>query len=340
METHTPSTRSLIKVAYGNRSLLIVFFRGDKAMDKLRHYEIDDKLGEGKHGPAFLATDSHHQRTVVIKHLNHPTTATDEWKSQYRARLQQSDQINNPLLARSFTLEEEDGQMFVVREHIEGRSLTEVIAAGLPTPARILKIAIDLVGQLGSLHSAGLVHGNITSANIILEQDGTARLVDDGLGLAGEVWSQHPPAPTGEMICLAPELFRDEDPSIHSDHYALGSLLYLMWTGQPIFPDDDVDALKRSIAQEPVSFELHPSRAVPGIARLLISKLLAKDPDQRFASSDELLFTIQGMISLGSTPNRTPSGKSRSWSPRLYLLMSVLAALLVILWLVITSGRP
>ncbi len=309
-------------------------------MDKLRHYEISEKLGEGKHGPAFLATDGRHQRTVVIKHLNHSTTATDEWKSQYRARLQQLGQINNPQLARAFTLEEADGQTFIVREHFVGRNLTEVMAAGLPIPARILKIALELVGQLGSLHGHGLVHGNITPTNIIIEPNGTARLIDDGLGLVGETWSHHPPASTSEMICLAPELFKDESPSIHSDHYALGSLLYLMWTGQPIFPDDDVDALLRSIAQEPVSFEVHPSRTVPGVARLLIGKLLAKDPNERFVSSDELLFTIQGMIALESTPEPTPTGKSRPRSPRLYFLISVLAALLVVLWLVITGGDP
>ena len=81
---------------------------------------------------------------------------------------------------------------------------------------------------------------------------------------------------------------------------------------------------------------------MPGVSRLLITKLLAKHPDERFVSTDELLFTIQGMIALGSAPEPPAPTPRRSWIPaqRQYLLVSVLAALLMILWLVITSGKP
>ena len=142
------------------------------------------------------------------------------------------------------------------------------------------------------------------------------------------------------MVCLAPELLSGGVPSQQSDNYALGALLYLMWTGQPVFPDDDPETLIRSIIEEPVSFELHPSRELPGVARLLIGKLLAKDPDERFVSTDELRFTLQGMITLGSGPE--PPSPPRTWSPspRQYLLISVLAVLLVILWLAITGDQP
>ncbi|MCD6250066.1 MAG: serine/threonine protein kinase [candidate division Zixibacteria bacterium] len=308
-------------------------------MDKLQHYEIAEKLGEGKHGPSFLAMDTNLQCKVVVKQLDHPITKNDEWKNQYQKRLEQLNQINNARLTKYHILEEADGHRFIVREHFEGKNLTEWIRTYLPTPARILKIALELTTQLKVLHDNGLVHGNITPANIIINSRGQAKLVDDGLGFNGDTWSKCPEALTGEIVYLAPELLSGGEPSPHSDNYALGALTYLMWTGQPVFPDDDPETLIRSIVEEPVSFELYPSREVPGVARLLISKLLAKDPDGRFVSTDELLFTLQEMIALGSEPEAPPSKKKWSPSPRQYLLVSVLAVLLVILWFVITIDR-
>jgi len=308
-------------------------------MDRLRHYEIVEKLGEGKHGPAFLAMDTGNQRAVVVKLLDHPDTKTDEWKNQYRERLEQLNQVNDARLTRYYSLEEADGHQFIVRELVEGQSLTERTRSDLLSPSQIMEITLELVKQLKILHDCNLVHGNITPANVIIDTRGRAKLVDDGLGFAGETWSKHPQTPAGEMVCLAPELFGGGDPSPHSDHYALGALLYLMWTGQPVFPDDDPDTLIRSIVEEPVSFEVHSSREVPGVARLLISKLLAKDPEERFISTDELLFTLQGMIALGSGPEPTPPRKKWAPSPRQYLLVSILAVLLVILWFVITIDR-
>ena len=309
-------------------------------MDKIKHYEIAEQLGDGKHGPTFLAMDTGHQRAVVIKRLDHPATRTDEWKNRYRARLQQLIQIDDPRLTKYHSLEETDGYQFIVREYIEGQSLTEWLRSDLPGPAQIMEIALDLATQLKALHDRSLVHGNITAANVIIGTRGGVRLVDGGLGLASETETRHPPMPADEMVYLAPELLAGEDPGPYSDQYALGTILYLMWTGQPIFPDDDPETLRRSIVEEPVSFELHPAREVPGVSRLLINKLLAKLPDERFVSTDELLFTLQGMISLGSAPE--PAATRKKWSPppRLYLLMSVLTALLVILWLVITSDNP
>jgi len=124
-----------------------------------------------------------------------------------------------------------------------------------------------------------------------------------------------------------------------TDHYSLGAVLYQMLSGQPPFGDDDAEALTRSIRSEPVSFEVRPSRDVPGVVRLLIGKLLAKDPEERFASTDELLFTLQGMMSLGLETARLVEKKKRSPTPRQYLMISALVLLLIILWLVITSNN-
>ena len=327
------------EVACGNKLLLIGLRQSDGVMERLRHYKIVEKLGEGKHGPAFLAMDTNLQRTVVVKQLDHPATKTDEWKNQNQKRLEQLDQINNARLIKYHFLEEVDGQRFIVREHIEGKNLTEWIQTDLPTLTHILKIALELTTQLKVLHDNGMVHGNITPANVIINSRGQARLVDEGLGFEGNIWAKHPQLPIGEIVYLAPELLSGGEPSPHSDNYALGALLYLMCTGQPVFPNDDPETLIHSIAEEPVSFELHPSRKVAGVFRLLISKLLAKDPDERFVSTDELLFTLQEMIALGSEPEVPPPQNKWSPSPRQYLLVSVLAVLLVILWFVITLDK-
>lgn len=305
-------------------------------MNRLLHYEIAEKLGEGKHGATYLAMDTGFQRAVAIKLLDHPHTKTDEWKLDFQSRMARFETIDDVRLARFYSLEEAEGQRFIVREYIEGRTVAEVVQTNPIEHAQILEISLELTTLLKNVHDHGLVHGNLSPTNILINLRGRVRLCDPGLGLPDEAWAGFPRNSYGDMVYMAPELFTGGEPTVGTDHYSLGALLYLMWTGQPLFPDDDPNRLALTIRREPVSFEVRPARDIPGVARLLIDKLLAKDPDERFVSTEELLFTLQGIMSLGVEPTVLVSRKKWSPTPRQYLLISVLVLLLVILWLVVT----
>jgi serine/threonine-protein kinase len=246
-------------------------------------------------------------------------------------------QLDDGPMARFHSLEEADGKRFVVREYIEGRTISDLLRTGPVEYAQVLQTAVEITIALKTLHQIGLVHGNITPANLFIDSRGKLRLADGFLGISFDAESVGGQNVLDDMTYLAPELLAGGEVTIASDHHALGAVLYLMLVGQPPFYDDDPETLVRTIRQEQVSFEVRPERNVPGVARMLIGKLLAKDPDDRFASTDELLFTIQGMMSLGTKTPVLVGKKKWSPSPRQYVMISMLVVLLVIFWLIITS---
>lgn len=309
-------------------------------MDRLLHYDLAEKLGESKNGSTFLAMDTGLQRGVVIKLLDHPSAASDDWRSQFMFDMQRLDKVGEEQIARFYSLEEAEGQWFIVREYIEGRSIDELIRTGPVAYSQVIETALELVTGLTKLHQIGLTHGNITPTNVFIDSKSRVRLTDCALGLPYHARAADQPGLLADIACLAPELLEGGELSISSDHYALGALLYQMLTGQPPFFGDDRETLARAISQEPVSFEIRPEVDIPGVARLLVGKLLAKEPEDRFVSTEELLFTIQGMMSLGTEAPILVGKQKWSPTPRQYAMISVLVLLLVILWLVATTGNP
>jgi serine/threonine protein kinase len=239
---------------------------------------------------------------------------------------------------RFYSLEEADGQLFIVREYIDGKSLDDLVKNSPLSYSRMLRAGLELATVIKKLHENGLVHGNITAANLFTDEQERSRLTDLGLGLPIETWPANPPASIHDIPFLAPEILEGGRTSFATDQYAIGAVLYQMLTGQPPFYDEDPQTLIQAVLQEPVSFEIRPLSTVPGVARLLIGKLLAKKPEDRFVSTDELQFTLQGMLSLGAQPAPVTTEKRWTPSPRLYMLISVLAILLVILWLVVSNS--
>lgn len=306
-------------------------------MDRLLHYEIAERLGEGKNGATYLAMDTGLQRAVVIKLLDHPATQGEDWRSQFLSRIEQMNRIDDGPMARFYSLEETDGRRFVVREYVYGRTISDLLRIGPVDYAQVLQTAVEITTALKTIHQIGLVHGNITPNNLLLDSRGKLRLADGFLGISCDAESIGGQNLLDDMTYSAPELLAGGEATITSDHYALGAVLYQMLIGQPPFYDDDAETLVRSIRQEQVSFEVRPECNLPGVARMLLGKLLAKDPDDRFVSTDELLFTIQGMMALG-VESPAPVGKKKwSPSPRQYVMISMLVMLLVIFWLIITS---
>lgn len=323
-------------IGSGQRSFCLGLAADD--MERILHYDIAKKLGVGKNGPSYLAMDTGFQRAVVLKFLNHPHTQAGEWRTEFKSQAEREAAVDDERLVRFYSLEEADGQLFIVREYIDGKSLDDLVKNSPLSYARMLRVGLELATVIKKLHENGLVHGNITAANLFTDDRERSRLTDLGLGLPVETWPANVPASIHDIPFLAPEILEGGRASFATDQYAIGAVLYQMLTGQPPFYDEDPQTLIQAVLQEPVSFEIRPLSSVPGVARLLIGKLLSKNPEDRFVSTDELLFTLQGMLSLGAKPAPVTTEKKWTPSPRLYMLISVLAILLVILWLVVSNS--
>ncbi len=295
-------------------------------MTSLLHFDITEKLGEGKNGEAFLALDSGLQRVFVLKMLDPDRAQDDVWLSSYRAQIGILSKIEDPVLAEAYSVEQDGDKRFVVREFIEGISVGRLVAKRPYDYRSFLHIAISLGEALRSLHDRDIFHGNLTSENIIVSTKKGVKLTDCGLAVAGK-----------DIAFVAPEILRGETETEQSDLYSLGAVLYHTLTGLPVFVDDDPVRLQEMIFNEPVSFDPSTASLIPTDARLLIGKLLSKTPADRFGSAEELLITLREMKALGQAAPEASEQPHSKYSPRQYLLISIFAALLVILWLVVSS---
>jgi serine/threonine protein kinase len=294
-------------------------------MDRILQYEIAQTLGEGKNGVAYLAVDSGLQRAVVVKSLEKTTWAGDEdRRSAFLDLMERFDNLNNARIARFYSLDQAGGGGSAVREVVEGQTAADVVKSGPLAYARWLETAVDLARTLKIIHDAGLAHGNITTGNTFVTSNGTITLTDVALGTGLSHRDDF-----ADDVYVAPELADGKDATAASDLYSLGVVLYYLLSGR--MPDLRDRESGRDL------FDGFSDVSAPGVARLLVRRLIAPDPKDRFGSVDELILTLQGMISLGAEPQVSPSSRKWSPTPRQYLLMALLALLLIILWLAITS---
>ncbi|MCX6835802.1 MAG: serine/threonine-protein kinase [candidate division Zixibacteria bacterium] len=294
-------------------------------MDRILQYEVAQTLGKGKNGAAYLAVDSGLQRAVVVKSLERTTSAGDESRrTAFLDQMERFNNLDNTRIARFYSLDQAEGRWIVVREYVEGQTAADLVKSGPLSYARWLDLALELARTLKVVHDACLAHGNITTGNVFVTATGSVRLTDVGLGTVVSHRDDY-----AEDIYVAPELVDGNEATAAGDLYALGVVLFYLLSGRmPNAPDGESGG---------TLFDGISETRAPGVARLLVRRLMAPDPNDRFGSTDELILTLQGMISLGTEPQMSLPPRKWSPTPRQYLMVSLLVLLLIILWLAISS---
>ncbi|WP_030443038.1 diguanylate cyclase [Actinoplanes subtropicus] len=192
---------------------------------------------------------------------------------------------NHPGLPRVHEVGETGHRPYLIMELIEGRSLAEEIRIRPLGVDRVIGLGAQLAGALAALHDVGLVHRDVKPQNVMIEPDGTARLID--LGMAGRAAAGVVEQTVGTLQYCAPEqsgtLHRPVD--ARSDLYALGAVLHECLTGAPPFAAADTGELLRMHAATPPPDPRAARPEVPDILAEVIGRLLAKDPDDRYQTA-------------------------------------------------------
>ncbi len=200
--------------------------------------------------------------------------------------------VGHAQLPRIFDVGLVEAGPYLVLEYVDGRPLSEVIRTGRIDEARALRLASDVAAPLAAAHRAGLVHRDVKPDNIIVDRNGAARLIDFGLAARG---GRQDDRVAGTLLYSAPEqtgmLKRPVDG--RSDLYALGVVLFEAVTGRPPFESSDAGELIRlhATAQVPDPRMMRPGLSATFAA--VITKLMAKDPDDRYQSGESLLADVQ-----------------------------------------------
>jgi CHASE2 domain-containing sensor protein/predicted Ser/Thr protein kinase len=276
---------------------------------RLHRYEIVRPLGAGAMGQVFLATDPELKRAVAIKLLRHATEHAPflEREAQALARLR------HPNVVAVYDVGGEGSRRFVALEYVRGQTLTE----WLQTPRAVRQI-LDAFGQaaqgLAAAHAAGLVHRDFKPDNVLVGDDGIAKVSDFGLarapakggvratGVLGLDLSAHGQV-MGTPRFLAPEVFQGQAANAKSDQFAFCVALWEALAGEPPFDGPDLPSLRAAVlsgAPRP----LPATHRMPPWLRPLLLRGLSRDPARRHGSMSALLRALAQALSRNTARRR------------------------------------
>lgn len=254
-------------------------------------YELHRRLARGGMADVFLARDQLLDRPVAVKVLFPQFAAEPTFVERFRREAQAAANLNHPSIVAVYDWGEHDNTYFIVMEYVEGRSLAEIIRAeGTLHPDRSAEIATDVAAALGFAHRNGTVHRDVKPGNILITPSGQVKVTDFGIARAfggGDDLTQ-----TGSVMGTAtyfsPEQAQGKNVDPRSDLYSLGIVLFEMITGNPPFLGDSPVAIAYKHVQEAPPRPTSINPAVPKSLEGIIARMLAKNPDQRYASAEDV----------------------------------------------------
>jgi tRNA A-37 threonylcarbamoyl transferase component Bud32/putative methionine-R-sulfoxide reductase with GAF domain len=256
-------------------------------------YRIESVLGHGGMGVVYRARDLKLDQDIALKRIR-PDRVSPERRETLRREIILSRRVTHENVCRVFDLVELNGEDFVSMEYLPGRTLKDIEDDEKTLPlGRGLAIAKKICRGLAAAHRIGILHRDLKPENVIVAEDGTPRLMDFGIAVESAVYrGEKEDTVPGTPQFLAPELLRGDAPSIRTDIYAMGVLLYEMFTGQVPFDDPDTARLVRRVISEPApkAETLRPD--LPPELLGILDRTIVKDPQARFPDADALADAI------------------------------------------------
>ncbi len=257
----------------------------------ISHYRILRKLGEGGMGAVYEAEDTNLQRTVALKFLLPHFVEGHADRERFVQEARAAAALDHANICTIHEIGEVDDQMYIVMAYIEGRSVREIVDTRRLALEEAMDIAIQVANGLREAHEKGFVHRDIKSANVMVTQKGHAKILD--FGLASRIERGQPGTEeltAGTAAYMSPEQLGSGRPiDQRSDIWSLGIVLYEMITGELPFKGEYEQAIGYSILNEEPTPLARYHAGIPDRLQAVITRALAKNPDDRYRNVDEML---------------------------------------------------
>ncbi len=271
---------------------------GLPTMERIAHYRLDRKLGEGGMGVVFAAEDQRLGRRVALKMirrgLGDPTARERLWREARCAAA-----VNHPNVCQLYEVGEANGELYLAMELLEGESLADRITRGALPVAEAGSTALAILDALAPLHREGVLHRDLKPSNVFLTPHGV-KLLDFGLAatFAGRESTDLTQADMvmGTPHYVSPELLEGAEVDGRADLFAVGAVLYEMLSARQAFPGRAVAQIFKAVLHD----EPPPLGGSPTVASLerVLRRALAKKPERRYDSAEAMAADLRGALLL------------------------------------------
>ena len=259
-------------------------------------YEIVEKIGNGGMATVYKAVDKVLKRNVAVKILRDEFTTDEEFIKRFEVEAQSAARLTHPNIVSIYDVGVEDSLHYIVMELIQGKTLKEIIVEERgPLPWKwSVNVAIQIASALETAHKNDIIHRDIKPHNIIITEDGIAKVTDFGIAKAVSNSTITAFGTTiGSVHYFSPEHARGGFTDAKSDLYSLGVVMYEMVTGKvPFDADTPVSVALKHMQEEPEE-PIELNKHVPTAVNKIIMKALQKDTTLRYQSASEMLVDLR-----------------------------------------------
>ncbi len=274
-------------------------------------FELVEEIGRGGMGVVFKARDQRLDRTIALKMLPHHLSADSSAKNRFIAEARAAAALEHPNIATIYDIgEAPDGRLYIAMAFYEGETLRDRINRGPLDIGEVIDITRQVSAGLARAHSKQVIHRDIKPANILLDADGTVRILDFGIAKVADTKLTRSGETIGTVAYMSPEQARGRNVDHRSDLWSLGVVLYEMLAGKRPFDGAYQDGVIYSILHEdPPPLDSVRSDVPPNLTGA-IRRLLRRAPHERFASAGDLSAALE---SRQHAPNLL-AGEPKAWT--------------------------
>lgn len=261
-------------------------------------YQVESEIAQGGMGVIFLARDPYIQRQVVVKVLMYSRTLEDVYREFFQQEAEVIAALEHPCIVPIYDFGWHGEQPYIVMRHMSGGSLDDHLRKGeikLTDMAHILKRVSD---ALDAAHTRNIIHRDVKPSNILFDSTGEAFLSDFGIAKSQKISDEDGEEyMVGTPAFMSPEQIKGGRLDGRSDIYAMGVVLYRLLTGQLPFSSNSTTGLINAHINLPIPDVRLIKTNIPAVWQEVISKAMAKDPSDRYATAGDFARDVNEVVS-------------------------------------------
>jgi beta-lactam-binding protein with PASTA domain/predicted Ser/Thr protein kinase len=267
-------------------------------------YRVLGHLGTGGMADVYCAHDMQLERKVALKLLHDRFAQDEEFVERFRREASSAAGLQHQYVVSVYDRGEYDGTPYIAMEYVDGRTLKQLVRDDGPLdPARAANLTVQILRAARFAHRRGVIHRDFKPQNVIVDDEGRAKVTDFGIARAGASDMTQTGSIMGTAQYLSPEQAQGHAVNARSDLYSIGIILYELLTGRvPFDAESAVTVALKQVSESPYP----PTKLNPAVTpelEAIVLRALAKDPADRFADADEFIAALEAAASRIPSPS-------------------------------------